>query len=96
MQWKDTDPAQLMDSKLKCTFVMPEGSDLNNGSSVGMPSSIGSEAPVIKSEPKSPSSPKVREGTESYEIMNPQKPESVAVLLKGTDLNTFVDVQYPI
>lgn len=62
--WKDTDPAQLMDSKLKCTFVMPEGSEMNNGSSVGVPSSIGS-APLIKSDSEhlkqgaQPSSPKV-------------------------------------
>ena len=56
-----------MDSKLKCTFVMPEGSEMNNGSSVGVPSSIGS-APLIKSDSEhlkqgaQPSSPKVGEG----------------------------------
>jgi len=61
--WKDTDPAQLMDSKLKCTFVLPEGSEMNNGSS-GIPSTIGS-SPLIKSDSEHlkqgalPSSPKV-------------------------------------
>jgi len=53
--WKDTDPAGLMDSKLKCTFVLPEGSEMNGGSS-GIPSTIGS-SPLIKS--AEPSSPKM-------------------------------------
>ena len=52
-----------MDSKLKCTFVLPEGSEMNNGST-GVPSTIGS-APSIKSDSEHlkqgalPSSPKV-------------------------------------
>ena len=30
-QWKEVDTTQLMDSKLKCVFVMPD----NNGMSAG-------------------------------------------------------------
>lgn len=48
--WKDTDPAQLMDSKLKCTFVLPEGSEMSNGSSGVSSSAIGVSSPLINSD----------------------------------------------
>ena len=55
-----------MDSKLKCTFVLPEGSEMNGGSS-GIPSTIGS-SPLIKS--AEPSSPKVSEfdASDTYRV----------------------------
>jgi len=60
--WKDTDAAQLMDSKLKCTFVLPEGNEMNNGTSSGAGTATSSMIKLSDSEhqkPIIPSSPKV-------------------------------------
>lgn len=60
--WKETDGSQLMDSKLKCVFVMPENSS-NSGGAVANGAEKSNEKPDFHSIPSSvptkPSSPKV-------------------------------------
>jgi len=58
--WKETDGSQLMDSKLKCVFVMPENS--NTGGVVANGAEKPNDKPdfhIPSSVPTKPSSPKV-------------------------------------
>jgi len=64
--WKETDGSQLMDSKLKCVFVMPENSSNSGGAggAVSNGAEKSSEKPdshnsIPSSVPTKPSSPKV-------------------------------------
>ena len=64
-QWKETDPSQLMDSKLKCVFMLPdqdlsnqENNPAANGGGPAMPMSNKSE---YQSKQAIPPSPKVRQ-----------------------------------
>lgn len=62
--WKETDGSQLMDSKLKCVFVMPENSSNSGGAggAVANGAEKSQERPdshIPSSVPTKPSSPKV-------------------------------------
>ena len=67
-QWKETDGSQLMDSKLKCVFVMPDilsgGSDtVANGTEKSSNDKPDSHHSIPTSVPTKSSSPKVRIST---------------------------------
>ncbi len=54
-QWKETDSTQLMDSKLKCVFVLPNDDGMSSAGS-----GAGVAAPDVGNTKTIPPSPKVR------------------------------------
>ena len=67
LQWKDTDGSQLMDSKLKCVFVMPDNNMVTSNGSA--PSSLDHAKPDPYHQADT-----VRVGSVSSSVSAPPKP----------------------